>query len=395
MGGNDKGDIVPFEGFFGEPHDDYEPLVYDRSQELTFLPDNPADWDPELTTLPGQKNEDGDKSPKSGRKFAAKRKKKDEGLTSRLDIARALTTTPAPREFALPCLRLGTVGGLVSPGGAGKSMLAMQLALAVATGVDTLGGLFRRPGWENIKTGGVLYASLEDGPDDAAARLHSIWQSLGRKANDVALRRAAENLTVETLTGMKVPDLLDGGEWEDWLDKASAGRRLVILDTLRTSHLADENDAAAMSRLLATLQSAAIRNGMALLFLHHTSKAATLSGQGNVQQAARGSSVLSDNARGQYYLTGVGETDCVEDGRVLRDLELMLPLDGNDDEGRPNRLRYARFGVSKSNYAAPWPQVWLRRDERGVLSCANVGVASGTSAPRLPAQGKPSGGRRA
>lgn len=394
MGGINN-DLVPFEGYFGEPHDDYEPLVYDQSQAATFLPDNPADWDPELTDLPGQESADGGKPPKNSRKFTAKSKKKDEGLTSRLDIARALTTPPAPREFALPCLRLGTVGGLVSPGGAGKSMLAMQLALAVSTGVDTLGGLFKHPGWQDVKTGGVLYASLEDGPDDAAARLHSIWQALGQKATEAALRRASGNLTVETLTGMKAPDLLDGGDWAEWLDKASAGKRLVILDTLRTSHLADENDAAAMSRLLATLQGAAIRNGMALLFLHHTSKAATLAGQGNMQQAARGSSVLSDNARGQYYLAGVGEADCVEDGRPLRDLGLMLPLDGHDDEGRPNRLRYARFGVSKSNYSAPWPQVWLRRDERGVLACANVGVATGASAPKQPAKGKPSGGRRA
>lgn len=395
MSGNNKGDIVPFEGFFGEPHDDYEPLIWDRSQELTFLPDNPAEWDPELTTIPEAPDAVGGKPTKSGRKFTTKRKKKNDGPTSRLDIARALTTTPQPREFALPCLRLGTVGGLVSPGGAGKSMLSMQLALAVATGVDTLGGLFRRPGWESVKTGGVFYASFEDGPDDAATRLHAIWQALGKKATAEALERARSNLAVETLTGLKPPDLLDGGEWAQWLDRASAGRRLVILDTLRTSHMADENDAAAMSRLLATLQGAALRNGAAVMFLHHTSKAATLSGQGNVQQAARGSSVLSDNARGQYYLTGVGEADCVEDGRPLRDLDLMLPLDGHDKEGRPTRLSYARFGVSKSNYSAPWPQVWLRRDERGVLSCANVVPVQGSSATRQPAKGGLGGNRRA
>lgn len=389
-----KADKVPLEGYFGEPHDDYEPLVYDQSQAETFLPDDPAAWDPELTAPP-KSVEDGRVPPKGSRKFTAKRKKKDEGPTSRLDIGRALTTTPSPRDFALPCLRIGTVGGLVSPGGAGKSMLSMQLALAVATGVDTLGGLFRRPGWESVKTGGVFYASFEDGPDDAATRLHAIWQAIGKKATSEALERARENLAVETLTGLKPPDLLDGGEWSQWLDKASVGRRLVILDTLRTSHMADENDAAAMSRLLATLQGAALRNSTAVMFLHHTSKAATLSGQGNVQQAARGSSVLSDNARGQYYLTGVGELDCVEDGRPLRDIDLLQPLDGHDEEGRPNRLRYARFGVSKSNYSAPWPQVWLRRDERGVLSCANVGPVQGSSAARQKTKGGQSGGRLA
>ena len=107
--------------------------------------------------------------------------------------------------------------------------------------------------------------------------------------------------------------------------------------------------------------------------------------------------MISDNARGQFYIQGLGEADARGDGAPLYDLAAPgplahIPLDGVDPEGRPMRLRYARFGVSKSNYSAPWPEVWLRRDERGVLSCANVGPSSGKTPAKAQA---PKGGRLA
>mgnify|MGYP003596399310 CR=1 FL=1 len=120
------------------------------------------------------------------------------------------------------------------------------------------------------------------------------------------------------------------------------------------------------------------------MFLHHTSKAAALSGQGASQQAARGSSVITDNARGQFHLSGMTEQDAYGESGRLYDRSAPegarnLSLDGVDRAGRPLRLRYARFGVSKSNYAAPWPDVWLRRNDGGVLSCADVGPAPSPS----------------
>lgn len=423
---------LDFNGFFGEEYDAPAappakappPLVETEAKAETevkavqeTLPEPARETPQEPAKDPFEDDEDGERMfgplpesmvpvPRSENKPAADGSKKSPGhkaasafepATRRLNVAKALTTVPPPRDFALPCLRIGTVGGLVSPGGAGKSMLAMQLALAVATGLDAIPGLFVRPGWQGLKAGGVFYASFEDGEEDAGGRLHSIWHSLGPAANRDALAAAEANLAVDTLTGVRPPDLLTE-EWADWLDEACRGRRLVILDTLRMAHLSDENDAGAMSRLLAIMQGAAVRRRSSVLFLHHTSKAATMSGQGAAQQAARGSSVISDNARGQFYIQGLGEADARGDGPPLYDRAAPgplahTPLDGTDPEGRPMRLRYARFGVSKSNYSAPWPEVWLRRDERGVLSCANVGPSSGAR-PAAKASGK-TGGRLA
>jgi len=376
-------DVFEFTGFFGEEYDDL-PSPAPTFPVAKSLDDMTGD------EMFGGQNMDGlipeadTPTPPVSSPASTKASPKAEkpGLTKRLDIAKALTTVPPPRDFALPCLRIGTVGGLVSPGGAGKSMLALQLSLMLASGIDTFGGLLRRNGWENVKSGPVTYASFEDGEDDAASRLHTIWQALGHAGTKEALERAARNLSVETLTGVKPPNLLDGGDWSQWLDFACKGKRLVVIDTLRTAHLEDENDASAMSVLLATMQGAALRNGCSVLFLHHTSKAAALGGQGTAQQAARGSSVITDNARGQFFLLGMSEDESRIGGGVFDRSApnwSKTPLSETDTEGSPLRFKYARFGVAKSNYAAPWPEVWLRRDDRGVLSCADLVAQSGTS----------------
>lgn len=295
-------------------------------------------------------------------------------LTKCLDVGVALTTKPPQRVFSLPCLRAGTVGGLISQGGAGKSMLAMQLSLMLASGVDTFRGLASHTGWQNLMGGPVLYASFEDGEDDAAYRLHNIWASLGSVADANALAAAKQNLTVETLTGARLPDLLNP-DWGKWLTDACNDRLLVIIDTLRTSHMADENDSAAMSRLLATMQSSVIQNKQcAILFLHHASKSGSAKDQRDKQQAARGSSVITDNARGQYFLNGITAEDVDPNQGMIFDPyapgELAeIPLHETEpNNGSELFRRYARFGVAKSNYAAPWPTALLRRDDRGVLS---------------------------
>ncbi|MEJ8667500.1 MULTISPECIES: AAA family ATPase, partial [Gammaproteobacteria] len=45
-----------------------------------------------------------------------------------INILEAFAAAPPPLDYVLPNMVAGTVGALVSPGGAGKSMLALQLA---------------------------------------------------------------------------------------------------------------------------------------------------------------------------------------------------------------------------------------------------------------------------
>ncbi len=53
-----------------------------------------------------------------------------------INILTALSQKPENLDFVLPGLVAGTVGALVSPGGSGKSALALQIAALVAGGPD-------------------------------------------------------------------------------------------------------------------------------------------------------------------------------------------------------------------------------------------------------------------
>ena len=55
-----------------------------------------------------------------------------------LHIMSAFQTEPPALDFVIPGFLSGTVGALYSPGGVGKSFLALEIAASVA-GVDLLG----------------------------------------------------------------------------------------------------------------------------------------------------------------------------------------------------------------------------------------------------------------
>lgn len=72
-----------------------------------------------------------------------------------INILEAFAAAPPPLDYVLPNMVAGTVGALVSPGGAGKSMLALQLAAQIAGGPDLLGV-------GELPTGPVIYLPAED-----------------------------------------------------------------------------------------------------------------------------------------------------------------------------------------------------------------------------------------
>lgn len=296
----------------------------------------------------------------------------DAGLR-RPDVARMLTRVPAPLDFVLPGLVAGTAGALVSPGGTGKSFLGLQIAVLVGGGVDTFGdglahgGLLAREGWGGLKQGRVAYVSLEDGERMLATRLHAISEAAGlkrdtREARD-AVERIAAGVDLIDATG-NVADILRDACWMDWFAEQCATHRLVVLDTLRLSHQADENKSGEMAELMARLSSWAARGGAAILFLHHANKDSMREGTGDSQAAARGSSVIIDNARGAFYLQRMAPDEA---------LQLADRSRSNDIVGEARRRFYVKFGVSKANACAPWEPIWLRVDAGGKLTCAPVG----------------------
>jgi regulatory protein RepA len=264
----------------------------------------------------------------------------------RNDWKKAFATEPKARDYVLPGLISGTVGSIVSPGGQGKSMLALMLSCLVGGGIDLLElGTF--------PMGNAVYLSAEDDADTLDERIFHI----GSKLHSGQRENCIEGVTTVDLTRCD-PDLINGehaAAWRKAIEEAATGARLLILDTLRNFHSSDENNSTAMSQLMGYLRGIAARTRCTILFLHHTNKSAAINGQGDIQQASRGSSVLTDNIRWQAYLAGMtseeSEKFTNEYGQTI-----------GEDKGY-----YVRFGISKQNYGSPFTERWFKRSKGGVL----------------------------
>lgn len=256
-----------------------------------------------------------------------------------INILNAFSNVPAPIDFILPGLPYGVVGSIISPGGVGKSAFALSLACQIAGG-PCLTGL------QTDKIGKVVYVAGEDPANVIEHRLFAV----GEHCNQVERETIDQNLTVIPASG-EVLDILSVKTQEYFL-KIAENSTLLILDTLRVIHTADENDSGAMSNVVGHLKRIANKTNCSIIFLHHTNKNSMNNGAGNEQQASRGSSVLVDNIRWQGYLTGINE-------KIAKDLSFT----------EKQKKYYVQFGVSKQNYGFPVQDVILKK-----VSSANADV---------------------
>lgn len=266
-----------------------------------------------------------------------------------LDVADALFTDQPDLDYVLPGLVRGTLGAVVSPGGTGKSVALLEMAAFVAAGIDLLGLNATLP------TGRVRLMLAEDPEPAVKLRLRAI----GSLLDSGCAWRLADSLTVTSLCG-RMLDVMQP-QWYDYFRRAAEGTRLMVFDTLRRIHTLDENDSGQMAELIARLETYAVQAGTAIVFAHHTAKSVALAGNGDLQQASRGSSVLVDNIRWQMYLAGMSKQES-DQHRI--------------DE--PERQRYVRMGVSKQNYGLPLRSMWLSREAGGVLRAAELPTQTGS-----------------
>jgi len=271
-----------------------------------------------------------------------------------LNITKALTDARPTLDLVLPGLPVGAVGNLVAPGATGKTQFLLQLAVSRCLGLPALGGLFPAAQPEN-----VLFLAAEEQEVVMRQRLHDVTAWLVEDGLFPSQTRAeivealSQRLRLFPLTGQDVCLLSDGNYTEvlTRIGKLAQGNRLVIADPLRRFHDGDENDSGAMTQLVQGFERIAIATQGAVLLAHHTSKAATLGGQGEIQQAARGSSALTDGVRWQANLTGMPTKTATELGLGADESKFLV-----------------RFDISKSNYGAPQAPAWLRRMPGGILT---------------------------
>jgi hypothetical protein len=175
------------------------------------------------------------------------------------------------------------VGVLGGPPKSCKSWLALEMALAVASGHPCLGR------FETAQTGPVLLYAAEDSPRQVRARLVAL-----ARAREVPFGALSIRLILESQLRLDLAE--DPKRLAATL--AEHRPRLLILDPFVRLHRVDENSAADVSALLAGLRAWQREFGVAILLVHHTRKSASeASGS-----ALRGSSDLHAWGDSNLYL---------------------------------------------------------------------------------------------
>lgn len=242
----------------------------------------------------------------------------------------------------------GIVGGIVAPGGTGKSMALIQLAVALATGKPWLGMTVDRPRR-------VMVVSAEDGRDDFHRRLRAVAGSgcdllrdnlyffdrtgldnrLTQKTGDGTIKQTAMVPTIAGVAGI-------------------IRAEVIVIDPLARFSGGNENSNDDGTRMVEALEAIRKQTSATVLVAHHTSKNAE-----RTQTAARGASALVDGFRWLALMQPMS----VDDGK-----KFGIAPDGQN--------RFVWIGVVKSNYSGNWPGMWLHRAENGVLSPADLKPAS-------------------
>jgi RecA-family ATPase len=194
---------------------------------------------------------------------------------------------------------LGKVAMLASAGGSGKTMAAMELALAVATGTDWL-NKYRTP-----NPGHVLVVLGEEDEEEVRRRLYYAGRVM--RLTPAQVEQAMQHITVMAMEGEDVA-LLDNehrpAEFLTWLQmelrEPKVEWKLLVLDPLSRFASGDtEVDNHAATKFVRAVESLLQVPGRpTVLLTHHTNKNARKDDKAKASASdARGASGLTDGAR--------------------------------------------------------------------------------------------------
>ncbi len=207
----------------------------------------------------------------------------------------------------------------------GKTWLALDLALSVATGTPCL-DTYAVP-----EPGSVLVYLAEDPPQAVRQRLAGLCRHRGLDLDAIALH-------VITAASLRL-DLEDDRERLEEVVRRLAPR-LLILDPLVRLHRVDENRSDEISLLLSFLRTLQRTHGLAIVVVHHMRKGGARRGG----QALRGSSDLHAWTDSALYLqAGRGTTVLSAEHRAAPALEpIEVRLVAPRDASAPPHLEVVR-----------------------------------------------------
>jgi hypothetical protein len=234
-----------------------------------------------------------------------------------------------PRRWVAPGLLMKRhVSVTVAPPGTGKSLLTLQLAIAMALGMSW-------GGWEFRGRQKVLVINAEDDLDEMKRRLVAAAEKMGvdqqQLAGWVFLAEAPESIVIartdpktKTVTATPLKARLTE-------TITSKGITVAIADPFAETFEGEENNNSEVKWAAAEWRDVARKTDCAIWLIHHTRKYAT--GMAGDMDASRGASALTGIARVISTIFGMSEQEA-----KLMNIE---PEDRN---------KYVRFDDAKASY---------------------------------------------
>lgn len=279
-------------------------------------------------------------------------------------------------------LERGSVGGGFAAGATGKSMYFQQTLITHAAGKDIF-GLFggdyepHKESNDNILANTFkfpqfrgVYISLEDKPEPffnrsismkpfiepdllPVIRENFLHIDMAGKGFKFAEKRRSPTGSLEIMPTGDLKRLIE--ELYEWKPD------IIFIDTLiRAARGLSENDNNEMSPMIGILEQMAVTLNASVVFLHHVSKGAAMTGA-KEQTASRGASCIVDDSRWAINLAKPTPEEIEEQG-----------LDQN------NRSKYVWLYETKMNHVAMREGRLLVRNAGGVLTPASTQFHSAT-----------------
>lgn len=244
------------------------------------------------------------------------------------------------RRWIVPDLiPAGDITLLSGDGGTGKSLLSLQLCVAVATGGEWIG--------EMPEPGSAIFLTAEDDFDEVHRRLAAIHPALAdlRSLQIISLAGKDALLAVSDKSGHLSPTPLYAAVEQAIRDHRPS---LLVLDTLADLYGGDEIKRAEARAFIGLLRRFCIEFGITIVLLSHPSLQGLSSGSGT-----SGSTAWSNSVRSRLYFERVkakGEQDGEEADPNLRILS----------------TKKANYGPSGRQIAVRWRKGTFVLDGAGV-----------------------------
>lgn len=244
-----------------------------------------------------------------------------------------------------------TVSDLGGDGGTGKSLLALQLAVAMATGGKWIG--------REVSAGPVLYYSCEDEQDEIHRRAAAIARCEGVLLGGLSNLHLIDQ-TVAMTTALASPGEHQTLKMTEVFDQLVAAvtklrPKLIILDTRADVYTANENDRAQVRTFVQRLRQLCLTMDLAVLLLSHPSRSGMNDGSGQ-----SGSTGWNNSIRSRLYLERPAAA-----GNYDPNLRVLTPKKANySPMSMEIKLRYQDGVFAPDGVSMPAPMDWAAQNQR-------------------------------